>query len=59
MEISEAAYIARNRKTGQKSMALNKINSWGRILSIKGLINLSTTGYPAPLTLMPVVGSNL
>jgi hypothetical protein len=36
-----------------------KINSWGRILSIEGLVNLSTTGYPAPLTLRPVVGLNL
>jgi len=28
---------------------MNKINSWGRILSNRGLITLSTAGYPAPL----------
>ena len=39
-------------------MAINKINSWGRILSIEGLINLSTAGYPAPLTLRPAVALN-
>jgi len=28
---------------------LMKINSWGRILSIEGLVILFTAGYPAPL----------